>query len=157
MQPTSPKPNQRPTSTNPNQRPTSTAQSNSAAKVAAGPAFIRGKRGAAVAPASFPSRGATLSSTAIRAAAAKRLVDIDDAGDEAELVDFWTNDLGRTASGKLAAIGGKIEASEEGELRAVAREGAEDDGMEVMELLSGVTDLDLEDLVDALLGEEVRG
>jgi hypothetical protein len=87
------------------------AQSSAAAKTAAGPAFIRGKSGAAVAPAGFPSRGLGVADANILVAAANRLVDIDDAGDEAELVDYWSNELAPVTKDRLAALGGKIEAN----------------------------------------------
>ena len=133
-------------------------QSAGAAKAAGAPAFIRGKAGAAVSPASFPSRGLAVARADLRvpAAAAARLVDVDDAGDEAELVDYWSDDVGRV--GKPAAFGAQIVASEEGELQIAEREGAEGAvSAGDLALLGGVTDAELDALIDALLaadGEE---
>ncbi|GBF94405.1 hypothetical protein Rsub_07219 [Raphidocelis subcapitata] len=135
-------------------------QSTGGAKNAGAPAFIRGKRGSAVAPGAFPSRGYSVADADLRVAAASRLVDIDDAGDEAELVDYWSNDLGSIGRRGLAAFGAKIVANEEGELVVVPREegdaaaAAAAGGAEAAELLAGVSDRDLDDLVDMLLGEE---
>jgi hypothetical protein len=99
-------------------------QSTSAAKNAGAPAFIRGKRGSAVAPSGFPSRGYSLTDAALRVAAsdARNLVDVDDAGDEAELVDYWTDEVGAIGRGRLAALGAKIVPGEEGEQEVVIRE-----------------------------------
>ncbi|KAI8476958.1 MAG: hypothetical protein J3K34DRAFT_516212 [Monoraphidium minutum] len=132
-------------------------QSSAAAKTGAAPAFIRGKAGAAVVPSGFPSRGFAVSDAALRVAASGRLVDIDDAGDEAELVDYWTDDAGRVGKGRLAALGAKIVVGEEGEMEVVAREGGEgaDGGdADALELLSGLSDADLDALVDAILADD---
>jgi hypothetical protein len=131
-------------------------QSVAAAKTAAGPAFIRGKSGAAVAPAGFPSRGFSVADANLLVAASGRLVDTDDAGDEAELVDYWTNELPPVRKGRLAALGAKIEANEEGELVVVPRDSAEGgDDADALELLAGVNDADLDFLVEALLAGDV--
>jgi len=140
--------------THPHTHPNRPKQSTGAAKTAAGPAFIRGKAGAAVAPAAFPSRGFSVADVDLRVAAANRLIDVDDAGDEAELVDYWSNDNGRV--GKIGALGGKIEANEDGELVVVAREAAEGEGAGDLELLMGVTDAELDALVDTLLADDVE-
>ncbi|KIY92799.1 elongation factor Ts [Monoraphidium neglectum] len=135
-------------------------QSSASAKAAASPAFIRGKRGAAIAPGAFPSRGFAVSDADLRVGAASRLIDIDDAGDEAELVDYWTDDVGRIGKGRLAALGAKIVVGEEGELQVVAREAAEGqegaaaEEADALELLSGVSDRDLDDLVDFVLADD---
>ncbi|GBF93469.1 elongation factor Ts [Raphidocelis subcapitata] len=137
-------------------------QSNGAAKNAGAPAFIRGKRGAAVAPGAFPSRGYSVADADLRVAAASRLVDIDDAGEEAELVDYWTNDgLPRPSKVRLAALGAKIEADAEGALAVVPRD-AEGEGAAAgagageaaLELLAGITDADLDAIVADLLADE---
>jgi hypothetical protein len=157
---TGPKPDPEPTQPSPPLNPPNPPppqKANGAAKNAAAPAFIRGKRGAALAPGAFPSRGYALADADLRVAAASRLVDIDDAGEEAELVDYWTNDgLRRPSKARLSKLGAKIEADAEGGLAVVAREGADGGaaaGEAALELLAGITDADLDSIVADLLAE----
>ncbi|KAI8466751.1 MAG: hypothetical protein J3K34DRAFT_53980 [Monoraphidium minutum] len=103
--------------------------------------------------AGFPSRGFAVSDSALRVAGGN-LVDVDDAGDEAELVDYWTDDVGRVGKGRLAALGAKIVVGEEGEMEVVAREDAEAGEVDALELLAGISERDLDDLVDMVLADD---